>query len=332
MRLVFLVLALLLAARSAAADARGDTDAALVELRAAEAAVRSATSSKQALGARYEGELRAIDRLKKQRGSWRRDRQLRESLAASLETAKHLETANVALLKATARHKAAQQRSLVAIREELETASEASRITSLIAQRDRLAPPQRASKKIILPNLELDPLADPEELDQQAAEIRQSEAAVSAEIASLEERSSRLLRVAELRRQHTRAEAMSDREDGQNRRGTFRSDGRPSPAEAGAGDASGNPGGGPSGGGDDYRQGNTFGEIATLAESSMVLGDVIDAATLETLRKAQASSDPTVRAAAAKRAAAAAAAKLEALRQQRALIEARARGLRKPAK
>jgi hypothetical protein len=71
-------------------------------------------------------------------------------------------------------------------------------------------------------------------------------------------------------------------------------------------------------------------EIAAFAESSLVLGDIIDAAALESLRKAQTSSDPAVRAAAAKQAYAAAAARLVTVRKQRAKIEERARSLRSP--
>jgi hypothetical protein len=352
MKVVLLLMAAMLAvARPAAADPRQRTDSALSELHAADQAEATASAAKQVLATRYEGELRTIDRLKKQRGSWRRDRQLRDSLAASLETAKQLEAANAAIQRANARHQRARQEALAAIRAELQSEVTASRRAALTAQRDRLTPAVRVAKKIILPDLEIDPLADPEELDQQAAAIRQSEAELVAQINDLEQRGRRLDQAAELRRQHGRAEALSDREEGPNRRGTFRGSRGEEAAgardDAGAGGGtSGNPGGGGSGSGssggaggstvpppppDSQRStGATLTELTELAESSRVLGDVVDAAALESLRKAQASADPAVRAAAAKQARAAAAAKLTLLRQRRALIEARARGLRAP--
>ncbi len=357
MKAVALLLAMLLVSVApAAADSRGDTDAALTELRTAETSLKTATTNKAALGARYEGELRTIDRLKKQRGSWRRDRELRESLASSLETAKKLEAATAAEKRAELRRDKAKQRSLLAVDAELaQTATSAARRQALAQERARLAPTARvaaAAKKIVWPELAIDPLADPEELEQQAAAIRQSEEALAVQVASLDQRAGRLSKAADLRRQHARAEDLSEREEGQTRRGTFRSGkGEQAPnSDGGFGGGSGSgagapdPGSGPGPGGDpdpgptvpveptDRGLSPTLEDRIALAESSTVLGDVIDSASLESLRKAQASTDPAVRAAAAKKARDAAAAKLAELRKHRAAIEARARGLRAPAK
>lgn len=355
MKAVALLLAMLLVSVApAAADSRGDTDAALTELRAAETSLKTATTNKAALGARYEGELRTIDRLKKQRGSWRRDRELRESLASSLETAKKLEAATAAEKLAELRRDKAKQRSLLAVDAELaQTATSAARRQALAQERARLAPTARvaaAAKKIVWPELAIDPLADPEELEQQAAAIRQSEEALAVQVASLDQRAGRLSKAADLRRQHARAEDLSEREEGQTRRGTFRSGkGEQAPnADGGFGGGAGSGAGAPDPGSDpgpgrdpepapapepsDRGLSPTLEDRIALAESSTVLGDVIDSASLESLRKAQASTDPAVRAAAAKKARDAAAAKLAELRKHRAAIEARARGLRAPSK
>lgn len=353
MKAVALLLAMLLVSVApAAADSRGDTDAALTELRTAETSLKTATTNKAALGARYEGELRTIDRLKKQRGSWRRDRELRESLASSLETAKKLEAATAEQKRAELRRDRAKQRSLVAVDAELaQSATSAARRQALALERARLAPAARvaaAAKKIVLPELAIDPLADPEELEQQAAAIRESEQALAVQVASLDQRVDRLSKAADLRRQHARAEDLSEREEGQTRRGTFRSGrGEQAPnADSGSGGGAGSGAGAPDPGpGSDPDPGPaaplepgdrglspTLEDRLALAESSTVLGDVIDSASLESLRKAQASTDPAVRAAAAKKARDAAAAKLAELRKHRAAIEARARGLRAPAK
>jgi hypothetical protein len=348
MKVVGLILALLVVGLApAAADPRKDTDTAITELRAAEGSLRTAATTRTTLGARYEEELRTIDRLKKQRGSWRRDRQLRDSLAASLETAKQLEAATAEQKRAELRRDKAKQRTLVAVNAELKQAPDQARLRTLTAERSRLAPPTTIAKKIVLPELEIDPLADPEELEQQAAAIRESEEALAVQVASLDQRATRLGKAADLRRQHARAEDLSEREEGQTRRGTFRSGQRGVEGDdIGDGDGASNPNGQPDGGGnpggipepssppaapDRVLAPNAEDRIA-LAESSTVLGDVIDAASLESLRKAQASADPAVRAAAAKRARDAAASKLELLRKHRAAIEARARGLRAPAK
>jgi hypothetical protein len=341
-RAVVLSLALLVVGSPAWAAPRHDTEAAMVELRAAVVAMTTAASARASLSAHYEAELRAIDTLKKQRGSWRRDRQLRDSLAASLETAKKLEAATAEQKRAAQRQDKARQQALAAVAAELATSVTPARAAELDRARGQLAPPAPASKKIVIPDLEIDPLADPEELDQQAAEIRQSEAALAVQVASLDQRSEQLSKVAELRRQHSRAIALSERDD-QTRRGSVRAGARTedaaAPNSSGGADTAGGSGSGSGGGSGDNQPPVTVGggegtqragDAAALAESSLVLGDVIDAAALESLRKAQTSSDPAIRAAAAKGARDAAAAKLVVLRKQRAAIEARARALREP--
>jgi hypothetical protein len=337
-RITLLLLALL-AGGPAVADPRQDTDAAIATMRAAEQAMGAASVSHAALNARYQEELRAIDRIKKQRGSWRRDRQLRDSLAVSLDTAKRLEAAAAELQKAKQRQEQARRQAATVIVAELASPIAVSRRAQLTRERDRLVPAAAASKKLVLPDLEIDPLADPEELEQQAASIRQSESILAAQVAALDQRSEQLGKVVELRRQHQRAAELSDREDGPTRRGAPRS-----ARENTSGDSAG-PAGAPSGEGNGSGSGSggvppvdsparttisSGDEIAAFAESSLVLGDIIDAAALESLRKAQTSSDPAVRAAAAKQAYAAAAARLVTVRKQRAKIEERARALRSP--
>lgn len=338
MRITLLLLALL-AGGPAVADPRQDTDAAIATMRAAEQAMGAASVSHAALNARYQEELRAIDRIKKQRGSWRRDRQLRDSLAVSLDTAKRLEAAAAELQKAKQRQEQARRQAATVIVAELASPIAVSRLSQLTRERDRLVPAAAASKKLVLPDLEIDPLADPEELEQQAASIRQSESILAAQVAALDQRSEQLGKVVELRRQHQRAAELSDREDGPTRRGAPRS-----ARENTSGDSAG-PAGAPIGEGSGGGSGSggvppvdsparttisSGDEIAAFAESSLVLGDIIDAAALESLRKAQTSSDPAVRAAAAKQAHAAAAARLVTVRKQRAKIEERARALRSP--
>jgi hypothetical protein len=71
--------------------------------------------------------------------------------------------------------------------------------------------------------------------------------------------------------------------------------------------------------------------IGTMFESdaTVVLAEVVDPSTIDSLHRASRSGDPAQRALAAKKARDAVAARLEQLRQKRAQIEARARQLRK---
>lgn len=345
-RTFVLALALLLTGplgRSASADSRQDTEAALAAERKATSALATALATQRELDSRYQAELRSIDRLKKQRGSWRRDRQLRDSLAASLETAKKLEAATAAVQREARAQAQARKRSEQAVLAELRATTEPARLSALQRERARLAPSPATSKKIVIPELTIDPLADPEELEQQALAIRQSEQALAQQVALLDDRSRRLDGQAELRRQHDRAEDLADRDDGRARRsGVQRSTSgaeNDAAAPAGGGAPNHDPSADPAPNPNptpppvaDARplsaQASGVSDVAVLAESSAVLGEVIDATTLEALRKAQSSSDPAVRAAAAKLARDSAAAKLSAIRKQRALIEARVRALR----
>ena len=341
MRFLVIFCALVIAGRSAHADARQDTETALAAERKATQEVTAAAAARAELDSRYQSELRTIDRLKKQRGSWRRDRQLRESLASSLETAKKLEAASTLAQRAGQAQQAARKRAAAAVTAELRTAADTARVATLQREHARLSPGAAPSKKIVIPELEIDPLADPEELEQQALAIRQSETALAQQVAVLEERGKRLDEQAELRRQHDRAEDLVDRDDSRTRRGgvVSRANGEAAGDAAAGGAGTGSPPPSSDPGPTPTPTSVPLSSIARdsenvrlLAESSTVLGEVIDATTLEALRKAQTSTDPAVRAAAAKLARDAAAAKLTTLRKQRALIEARVRALRNPAR
>src|SRR5690348_10154716 len=93
----WLVLTLMVVSVSARAQANQQSTAATngAELVAsgAEQQVAHLAARRAELKQRYEDEVAEIDRLKKQRASWRRDRDLRDSLSASLETSKQLDAA-----------------------------------------------------------------------------------------------------------------------------------------------------------------------------------------------------------------------------------------------
>lgn len=321
---------LALAASVASADPAADTDAATARL-AKDTKDRAALVAKKAAAARsYEDQLAAVDRLKQQRKSWRRERQLQDAQAKALDTSKQLETltGKIAALDGAI---ATDKRSVVvAIDAELPKLADGTRKQQLVAARTAAAPPASKAHKIVVPDAEIDPLADPEELDQQAAAIKASEAELTKQVDLLDDQARKLQKAADLRKAHDRAGDLAVRDDDQPRRtgagGSGRTagvggeglhdtgDDNPAPTENPT-DTSPPPSGTDLGG--------FMGE-----QTAQVLGDVIDPATGEALRRAGRASDPGTKAEAAKAARDQVKARLEALRKKRAAVEARAKALR----
>src|SRR5689334_21571116 len=152
---------------------------------AAERQVGQLTTQKAALEKRYNDEVDAIDRLKKQRPSWRRDREIRDSLSLSLETSNQLDATTAALKNAKGRLDNARRSYLGAIDLELAAgpvpvrAQQLARIRASVVTQVKGAP---RDLHILVPDLEIDPLADPEELDQRAAELRETEKQLSRQL------------------------------------------------------------------------------------------------------------------------------------------------------
>jgi hypothetical protein len=301
------------------------TDAAQAAL-AAHARERATLIAKKAtVDTRYQSEKAAIDRLKQQRKSWRRERQLQDAQAKALDTAKELTglTSKIAALDASI---AADKRAVVkAIDAELPGLPAGARKQQLVSGRAAVAPRAPAkAHKIVVPDAEIDPLADPEELDQQAAAIRASERELATQIEALDAQTARLLKAADLRKAHDRAGDLASRDDDQPRRGAA---GNGRSTTLGQND---DPADGLSGSPDDNEAPPTAEGGFQGDETAVVLSDVIDPATGDLLRRAGRASDPAAKADAAKRARDEVAARLKALEKQRAAVEARARQLRKP--
>jgi hypothetical protein len=319
--------------RIAQVQAAAATDAALAKVRAGEQQRTALFATRATLSRRYEGELREIDKLKRQRASWRRDRQLRTRMASSLETAKQL-TATTGQLATLDGRLLRDRRALVAaIDGELKAAVAPARRASLQAARRVAiaALPARRPHKIVLPDDSLDLLADPEELDQQAAALRDSEAELARQLDSLDRQAERFRRMAELRRQHARADDLAERDDDQPRRQSGRVASRETAADTG------NPNPAPPAevppSDDEVPEGAGGGGAPDPSDSfdgepAVVLAEVVDASTVDALRQAERSSDPAAKAAAARRAREQVAARLAGLKARRAQIEQRARELR----
>ncbi len=336
--LIVLVLALAPAIASAQSSPTAVTQKAQDDARTTERRVAALTANRNTLAKQYEDQLKAIDRLKQQRASWRRDRELKDALAAAQATATKLSAAAADLGRATSQLAALKRNLARAIDAELATATDPVRVGALTALKTQLAPPapKKNLQKIVIPDLEIDPYADPEELEQQAAELARVEQELARQAIGLDKQAKDLDEVAKLRKAHERASDLAKRDDDQPQRSAREGGGgRATTFGAGANEdsvpeAGGNPG--PGTGGTPPPPSDGLGDVQTpMFESdvSVILSNVIDATTIETLNKGWRSGDPAQRALAAKRARDAVNLRLEQLRKKRAEIEAAARMRRK---
>ena len=305
-----------------ATQATAVTNQAETAANTAERQVAQLTSRRAALKQRYEDEVADIDRLKKQRASWRRDRDLRENLSTSLETSKQLDNATREVELAQRDLIAARRAYLGAIDAELRAGVAPQRQQRLERARGVLTNQLRdAPHRILIPDLRIDPLADPEELLQHATELRASEDELRHQVDELAAQAIDLERIAQLRKQHERAGDLVNRYDDQPHRNTTRSESNTEgTGVGGVSDPSSLPITSP-----------VSGPSSFESYVPTVLADVIDASTINNFTAAQLSGDPAQRALAARKAHDAVAVRLEQVRRKRLEIEARAKRLaRKP--
>jgi hypothetical protein len=332
---VFRVICLVAAVSTAAWADPSAVDRATAAETAAEHRVAQLAAQRAQLDTRYQVELAAIDRLKKQKASWRRDRELNTAQADAKDTGDKLAALDKQLAAAQQTVATTRTAAVRAIDAELGTAT-GPRAQQLAKLRARLAPP-KVVKKIVIPDARIDPLADADELEQQARALADSEEALARQVKELDAQAAELMHVAELRKQHERAGDLAMREDDQPRRNAQTSTSR-GLADSQQVPTAGSPPpqNGPGGGGGDHTGGSTStgGEFSGPdrggfeSEASTVLIEVVDRATIEGLMRASRSGDPAQRALAAKQARDAVAARLAQLKKQRAAIEARAKALR----
>jgi hypothetical protein len=290
-----------------------------------ETKVNQLTQQRAKAQQRYQDQLAAVDRLKKQKASWRRDRELRDSLADSADTANQLATLNGQLATATRTLIQARKDLVTAIDREKPTAT-ASRATELDQLRAKVtATLGPAPKKIVLPDAEVDPLADPEELDQQAQVIAETEKQLANEVAGLDSQATELAHVADLRKHNDRAKEMMLNDDDSPRRNQQHST---SGHESDSVPVASTPANGVQT--TDTGTGSTFtGQTGSFeTEATYVLGEVVDHSTIDSLTRAQRSGDPAKRAEAARLARDAVSQRLDTLKKKRVQIEARAKQLR----
>ena len=315
--LVLTLMVVSLSARAQASQPTAATNGAEMVANAAEQEVAHRAARRAELKQRYEDEVAEIDRLKKQRASWRRDRDLRESLSASLETSKRLDTATREVDVAQRTLVNARRAYLTAIDAELKAGAPAPRAQRLERAKALLASQLRdVPHRILIPDLRIDPLADPEELLQHANELRASELELARQVDELATQAIDLERSAQLRKQHERQGDLVNRYDDQPHRNSSRGDGSSEgPGVGSVGDPSSLP----------HAPPTAPSSFETYVPT--VLADVIDASTINNFTAAQLSGDPAQRAMAARKAHDAVAQRLEQVRRKRLEIEARAKRL-----
>jgi len=298
----------------------------------AQQALATVTAERGQLEERYAAQLAAIDKLMKQRASWRRDREVASAKADSADTADRLTKIGTTVAEAQRAVDRARVEVNAEIDAELAAEPTPARAAELAQLRAKVAPPA-APKKIVLPHTDIDPLADPEELDQQATALRTGEAQLAAQVAGLDGQVHELERVDEVRKQHLRAVELGTRDDEQPHRTVQKAGGTTTDNPSlgigtGGGSGSGAGGTGPNGATPDQFSSDRGAVTVALDNEAIVLGEVVDHATIDGLVRASRSSDPAARADAAKRARNAVADRLAKLKQQRAAIERRAAQLR----
>jgi hypothetical protein len=318
-----LVLAMMVASATVSAEPRPiasaitATTGAETATRAAERQVQQLTTSRADLAQRYQDQLTQIDRLKNQRASWRRDRELRDRLSESLETANLLSAATHELERAKSHLESARRAYLLAIDTELGAGAAPGRVPQLVRAKAQLVPQIRdVPRRIVIPDFTVDPLADPEELDQRAAELRAAEVDLARQLAGLKAQAAELDHLVLLRKQHERAGELFNRDDDEPRHNTARPGGETAVEDTstiGVGRPNAPPG----------TSAPNFENFVPI-----VLADVIDPSTINSLEAAQRSGDPVLRADASHLAGDAVGKRLAEIKKRRLEIEERARLLR----
>ena len=312
------------------------TDAARARLATATTERGRLRADKARMLKRHQKKLGDIDRLKRQRASWRRDRQLRTHLKESQVIARKLSALDQRLRKLAPTIRRSRAALVTLIDRELASSPDRARRTQLARWRRsaRRGMKKKSVKKIVLPEDDIDPLADPEELEYQASLLRQSEQQLAREFDRLEKQEQRYRHMVALREKYSRADELTRFDDDRPRRTTGRAGDRnglleadgPEPASDDAQAPPGNPEADPGidSLNDDF--GGTPG--ADDPRFDIVLADVVDDSTVRALRAAGGSRDPKAKARAAERARLQVKKRIERLQNRRKLMQKRARSLR----
>jgi hypothetical protein len=295
-------------------------------------------AEKRSLERTYEAQLRELDRLKRSRATWRRDREIRSNKAESQATAERLSRVDGELRAIETQLRRQRQALLAALDREVGLGPSPPRRAFLVRLRAQVsAALQPRVRKILVPDDTLDELADPDDLAEQIALIAQAEAELRGEREALRQREDRYARMIRLRDQRERASQMNELEEDVVRRTGGRADRNfDSEGDSAGGGQEEPPPEPPSGppnedvGVDDGPVGPSTGgttgggpvsEDSGFEQSSILLTDVVDSSTIDALRRASRSSSARARADAAARARKQVESRLQRLERNRTLIQ-----------
>jgi hypothetical protein len=311
MRYVLLLCAMV-AGSAARADELGDLRQAVGRL---ERAVAQLETERASLARAYSDRADEVAKLKAQAGSFARDRKLQSLLAESRDMAVALDGRDASLARAVEQLAEARRALLASLDRELAAGRDA-----VAKERAELAARIGEARRLKVPDETIAPDDDAEDLAYKAGALAQAEAELRAEQQKLVRRVAELRRQARLVKSRARAEEQDVFDD---------SEPRHTGAKAGSTTADQAP---PVGLPPTGTPGTVPGPADHLAtppaDPAVRLADVVDAGTLDELRRAERTGEPEARAKAAERAARALAARAERLRLLRAEMERRARVLR----
>lgn len=277
-----------------------------------------------------------IAKLKKQRSSWNRDQKLKKALAAARDVATALEKRAEAAAKLDQQLKAERKALIAAIDRELaaQPAPAEARRAKLVKLRADVQARVGGRRPVRAADEEIDPLDDPEDLDEKAQELADSEAELRAEEARLGKRAEHYRKQAKLQRSRRRADEIDVYDDDQPRRQGSR--GGSTGTQGARGDEEPAPGAPAAENDDDAAGGFTGtppspdpGEAVDVGgDPAVVYADVVDPETVRDLERAERSGDPEAQARAAERAQRDIKKRADAIRKKRLEMEKRARELR----
>jgi hypothetical protein len=296
-------------ARAAVADDQAQVVSRLVERRAA------LESEQQALERELSRRSAAVAELKKQRPSWNRDQKLADRLREAKDLASRLEQ-KAGELHALDAQLGREKKALSAVAlRELGGRPPPGPARKAQLEAWRKAGLVTPSRKVEIVDVEIDPLDDPEDLDDKAATLGDSESRLRAEEAVMARRALSLRRQARLAA--ARERAGQDPFDDSPRRPA--SGANPSTAAGSEGGLSA-----PAISGEDQPDPRAGAD----ENPALVYADVVDPQTVTELDRAERSGDPEQRAAAAERAVRDLHGRADRLQEKRRAMLQRARALR----
>jgi hypothetical protein len=325
-------LALWLAVPAVASAATADQVAARVAELEAERAEKVA--DKAELSKRLAESNSEVKALKRRKSSWRRDRELRSALKTSQTIATRLSAVHKQIRSLHTKLTKARRALVKAVDLELSAAKGARRAQLSKWRAGAMRALKPRSKKIVLPSDAIDPLADADELAEQAALVEQTLKDLDREEKLLARRESNFEKMAKLQRARDRADEAEMFDDNRPRRTTGRQADPTNDNRGGGADLAGDGApGAPEADGDDA---GITGEGAEPpsdpsfdSDPTIVLVEVIDADALDALKQAERSGNPKVKARAARTAREQVRGQRERLERQRKKIQARIRALEK---